>query len=326
MRDLRVLPKAHVHLHLDGAVREATLRELCEREGVVPPVLPSGRRYESFGVFMETIVACHTVLSRPAYLRRIIDEVVEDAAAEGVMWLELSIWPGLFAGRLGSDQRALTLVLEAGRRAAEESGVGVGLMVAANRHTGPAAALATARSAVALCAEGVVSFGLDGDEAEFPPSLFAEAFELATGAGLLSTPHAGELLGPESVKAAIDDLHADRILHGVRAIEDPALVAQLAASNVCLDVCPTSNAQLGVFDLGRHPLPALLKAGVTCSVNADDPSLFGVGLLDEYELCRAQFGLSDQELAGIAGASINASGAPRETKVAALEGIETWLG
>jgi adenosine deaminase len=169
--------------------------------------------------------------------------------------------------------------------------------------------------------EGVVSFGLDGDEAAFPPAPFAGAFEIARSAGLLATPHAGELLGPESVAAAMDRLHADRILHGVRAVEDSALLSRIASAGICLDLCPTSNAKLGVFEPGDHPLAALLRAGVRCSVNADDPLLFGVGLLDEYELCRTTFGLSDEELASIAAASILPPGRRRRSRQPQLIGL-----
>lgn len=325
MRDLITLPKAHVHVHLDGAVREPTLRELCERRGVGPPVLPAGKRYPSFGVFMETITACHDVLSDPENLHRVVDEIVEDAAADGAVWIEVSVWPGLFAGRLGSDRAAVTRVLEAGRDAADRHGIGFGLMMAANRHVGPDAAGETARLAVEFAGEGVVSFGLDGDEAAYPPAAFAEAFEVARSGGLLSTPHAGELLGADSVEVALDVLHADRILHGVRAVEQPALVARLAETGVCLDVCPTSNAKLGVFEPEHHPLSQLLRAGVACSVNADDPLLFGAGLLDEYELCRTRFTLSDEELAAIAETSIRASGAPAELTATAATDTARWL-
>jgi adenosine deaminase len=321
MRSLASLPKAHLHLHLDGAIREQTLRELSAE----PPVLPAGRRYSSFAVFMDAIAACHDALSSAAALRRIVGEVIEDAVRDGAVWVEVSLWPGLFRGRLGPESEAVLRVLEAGRSAAEGAGVGFGLMIAANRHAGPAAATATAQLAVGLAAEGVVSFGLDGDEAAFPPAAFAGAFAVAKAGGLLSTPHAGELLGPESVAAALDLLHADRILHGVRVIEDKAQLSRLAASGVCLDVCPTSNFRLGVSDPGSHPLPALLAAGVRCSVNADDPLLFGTSLLQEYELCRAQFSLSDHEMAGIAATSIAASGAPDAAKAAATADVARWL-
>jgi adenosine deaminase len=254
-----------------------------------------------------------------------LGEIVQDAAVDGAVWIELSLWPGLFAGRLGSDKAALTTALEAGKVAAMRHGIGFGLMVAANRHAGPEAAATCARTAGELAGQGVVSFGLDGNEGAFPPDAFAEAFDIARSAELLSTPHAGELLGPQSVITAVDLLGADRILHGVRAVEDPALVQRLADADICLDVCPTSNVKLGVVEMDCHPLPALLQAGVACSVNADDSLLFGVSLLDEYELCRAQFLLSDEELARVAQTSIRASAAPAELKKAAIGQIGQWL-
>ena len=228
---------------------------------------------------MEAITACHDVLASTPNLRRIVGEVVEDAANDGAVWVELSLWPGLFAGRLGSQRDAVLLVLEAGHDAAARLGIGFGVMIAANRHAGPEAASAVAQLAVELRPRGVVSFGLDGDEASFPPASFVDAFALAKSGGLLSTPHAGEFLGPQSVVDALDHLHADRILHGVRAVEDEKLMARLTESGVCLDVCPTSNFKLGVSVPEAHPLAVLLDAGIRCSVNADDPLLFGSGLL-----------------------------------------------
>jgi adenosine deaminase len=124
---------------------------------------------------------------------------------------------------------------------------------------------------------------------------------------------------------ALDLLHADRILHGVRAVEDKRLVARLAGSGVCLDVCPTSNFKLGVSEPGAHPLTALLDAGVRCSVNSDDPLLFGRSLLEEYELCRSEFSVTDRTLAEIAANSIDCSGAPRQLKVKATTAIARWL-
>lgn len=325
-RDLADLPKAHLHLHLDGAVRARTLQELCAQGGIEPPVLPPGKQYASFAVFMQVITACHDVLSSAAALRRVVGEVVADAAADGAVWVEVSVWPGLFSGRLGTERDAVRLVLEAGQQAASRTGIGFGLMVAANRHAGPEAAIATALLAVDLADDGVVSFGLDGDEAAFPPAPFAAAFAVAKAGGLLSAPHAGELLGPDSVTDAMDLLGADRILHGIRAAEDEALIRRLAASAVCLDVCPTSNFRLGVCGPDAHPLPRLLAAGVRCSVNADDPLVFGCSLLHEYELCRAQFSLSDQQIARIAECSIQASGAPEDVRAAATADIARWLG
>jgi adenosine deaminase len=199
-------------------------------------------------------------------------------------------------------------------------------MVAADRTIDPADAVEQAKLAARYAGRGVVSFGLANDEALFPPEPFAPAYDIARDAGLLSTPHAGELAGPASIRGALEALGADRIQHGVRAVEDPELVKRLAESGVCLDVCPTSNVMLSVVPtIHQHPLPVLLDAGVRCSLNGDDPLLFGPGLLEEYSLCREAFGFDDATLAAIARVSIEASGAPASVKVAGLAGIDAWL-
>jgi adenosine deaminase len=236
------------------------------------------------------------------------------------------MWPGFLRGRLGPDERVVELVLDESAAAASATGVGVGVMIAANRNRGPEPAERMATLAAGFADRGVVSFGLDGDEAAAPPAPFARAFAIATEAGLRRTPHAGELLGPESVTEALDLLGADRILHGVRATEDEDLLKRLAGSGVCLDVCPTSNVMLGITpSIERHPLPSLLEAGVRCSLNADDPLLFGVSLLTEYETARARMGLSDVQLAEIARTSLDRSSAPPHIVSRGGHGIEAWL-
>ena len=210
--------------------------------------------------------------------------------------------------------------------ASADTGVGAGLMLSVDRTKPTDDAVDLAVLARDFVGRGVVAFGLANDEVIGPPEPYAEAFIVAKAAGLLSTPHAGELCGPESIRGALDALGADRIQHGVRAIEDPELVQRLADHGVCLDVCPTSNLSLGVVDqIEDHPLPALLSAGVPVSINADDPLLFGPGLLEEYELCRTVLGLDDADLAGVARSSIEASGAPDDLKADSLDAITAWL-
>ncbi|MET7478081.1 hypothetical protein ABZT17_27480 [Streptomyces sp. NPDC005648] len=172
----------------------------------------------------------------------------------------------------------------------------------------------------------MVSFGLTGDEARHAPEPFAEAFAIARDAGLIPAAHAGELAGPASVRAALDVLGARRIARGVRAIEDPPLLARLAAEGIVLDVCPTSNVALGVVaPLSAHPLPQLLQAGIRCTLNADDPLVFGPGLLQEYETARTALSLNDTQLAAVARTSLEASGAPRTTMEDAVTRIDAWL-
>jgi adenosine deaminase len=326
LRDLAALPKAHLHLHLDGALRRSTLQEACDALGIDAPRLPGRLRYGGFAAFMEAIRSTHAVLQDRAFLTRVVAEIVEDAAAEGAVWVELSVWPGVFGG-LSAGGEAVEAILDAGHAAAQRHRVGFGLMIAANRHESPAAAADVARFAVDLRERGVASFGLDGDEAASPPEVFTDAFAVARHGGLLSTPHAGELRGADSVAAAVDLLHADRVLHGIRAVEDPWLLARLASSGVCLDVCPTSNVKLSVVaDIAAHPLPLLLAAGVACTLNADDPLLFGSSLLGEYELARSALGLTDHDLAAIARASVDHSGASDRLKADARNAIRRWEG
>ncbi|HEX2574842.1 MAG TPA: adenosine deaminase [Aquihabitans sp.] len=322
MRDLATLPKAHLHLHLEGAMRPATLAELAAAQGIA---IPATRGFGSFTAFAEMYLAACVVLRGEAEVRRVVDEVVADAALAGAVWVEPATYVPQHADRLGGPEAALEVILDELAQAGSRHHIGTGLLVAADRTLDPADAVAQARLAVRYAADGVVSFGLHDDEVGHPPAPFAEAFDIALAGGLLSAPHAGELDGPASVAGAVEQLGADRVQHGVRAVEDPDLVVALAASEVCLDVCPTSNVLLGVVaSIESHPLPDLLDAGVRCSLNADDPLLFGPGLLEEYELCRRAMGLTDDQLASIARSSIAASGAPDALKARADNAVDAW--
>jgi adenosine deaminase len=323
MRNLLDLPKAHLHLHLDGAMRRDTLRELAADAGLKVPEITA---YGSFAAFSDTMAVAQRVLRTEADLTRLVRETVEDAALDGVIWLELSMWPGMTRGTFGSDERVVALALEAALGAAGACGIGVGLMLAANRNVAPDEAEDLARLAGRLADDGVVSFGLDGDEAASPAEPFERAFRIAKDAGLRATPHAGELAGPQSVRAALDVLGADRILHGVRTVEDPDLVARIVREEITLDVCPTSNVMLGVVPrIEDHPLPQLLSAGARCSVNADDPLLFGTSILEEYSRCRQDLGLDDERLAAVARHSLTGSAAPPDLIERGLAGVSDWL-
>ena len=323
MRDLAVLPKAHLHIHLEGAMRPGTLQELAAGYGMEVPTI---RGFGNFSAFSGMYVAACDVLRTPADLRRLVFEVVEDAAVDGAAWVEPAIYLPHHRQRLGPDEEVAAIVLDAAAAAADEFAIGVGIMIAADRTVEPSDSVDQAHLAAAHRDQGVVAFGLANNETGFPPEPFAEAFRIARDAGLLATPHAGELAGPDSVRGALDALGADRLQHGVRAIEDPELVKRLADSPVCLDVCPSSNVLLSVVpSLAEHPLPELLGAGVRCSLNADDPLLFGPNLLAEYELARSDLGLDDATLAHVARCSIDASGAPDDLKAAARAGIDRWI-
>jgi len=322
-RDLRALPKAHLHVHLEGAMRPETLNELAAGYGVTVPT--PRHRYGTFADFADLYMAATGVLRSPDDLRRLVDEVVEDAAHQGVVWIEPAFHPPHHPG-LGTPRQVLELVVEQSRASGLAHGVGVGWLVSANRTAPPDDAVELARLAADFAGRGVVAFGLANDEAASPPEWFVAAFEVARSAGLLSAPHAGEHRGADSVAGALDALGAHRIQHGVRAVEDDALVRRLADGQTCLDICPTSNAALSVVaDIGDHPLLQLLELGVPCTVNADDPLLFDVELVDEYETCRNVLGLDDGQLAACARTSIEYSGAPEDLSRSALAGVEAWL-
>jgi len=217
-------------------------------------------------------------------------------------------------------------VLDATAAAARAAGIGVGVIIAANRTRHPLDARTTARLAAGYTGRGVVGFGLSNDERRGVPADFAAAFRIATRAGLLAVPHGGELAGPDSVRACLDQLNADRIGHGVAAAADPALVGRLAERQTTLEVCPASNVALGVAATPAGvPLRRLLDAGVQVALGADDPLLFGSRLTAQYELARDAHGLCDERLAGLARMSVLGSAAPAVLRAGLLAGIDAWL-
>jgi adenosine deaminase len=259
-------------------------------------------------------------------VRRLLREAADDERAEGSGWLEIQVEPSSYAPRLGGLTPTVELILDAAAEASDETGVGIGVVIAANRTRHPLDARTLARLAARYAGRGVVGFGLSNDERRGHVEDFAPAFAIAARAGLLSVPHGGELAGPDSVRACLDSLAARRIGHGVRAVDDPALLARLAAAQVTLEVCPVSNVRLGVAgEPADVPLRRLRDAGVPVALGADDPLLFGSRLVEQYDLARHVHGFDDAELAELARCSIRASCAPHDIRQRLLKGIDTWL-
>lgn len=314
------LPKAHLHVHLEAAMREATLRQWCAEDGIeVPPLV----EYADFTAFLGAYGLLIDLLHTPERVGRLLDEVVADAAAQGVVALEFASIPEK-AVAFGSAEETLEFVLPAAADAGRRHGVWTGSIVSIDRGAGREHALEAARLAARFADRGVVAVGLVADERGNPVADAAEAFAIARDAGLGVVPHAGELAGPDEVRSAIE-LGVDRIQHGVRAVEDPRVLELLAERGACLDVCPTSNVVLDVYpSLEEHPLPRLLEAGVRCSLGADDPLLFGVDVVDEYVAAHERMNVSVARLVGVARASIESSFAPDDVKRDALARIEAW--
>jgi adenosine deaminase len=333
-RSLTALPKAHLHLHFTGAMRHTTLVELARVRGIrLPPALAedwpphlSGTDERGWFRFQRLYDTARSVLRTPADVRRLVTETAEDERGEGSRWLEIQIDPSGFAGRFGGITAMVELVLDAASAATEATGVGIGVIVAANRTKHPLEARTLARLAAQYAGRGVTGFGLSDDERRGSAHDFAPAFRIAERAGLLLVPHGGELAGPASVAACLDYLHADRIGHGIRAAEDPALVKRLAAEGITCEVCPSSNIALGIAPApSQVPLRLLFEAGVPIALGADDPLLFGPRLVAQYEIARHAHGFTDAELAGLARASVLGSAAPAPLRAELLAGIDDWL-
>ena len=333
-RDVAALPKAHLHLHLAGAMRPATLVELAATQGRrLPQELldPHGARVDvtarrGWARFQRAYDAARDVLTGPEEVRRLVHEIAEDERAAGSGWVEVQVDPSSYAARLGGLQAAVELVLDAMAEAQQATGTGMALIVAANRTRHPGDAETLARVARRFAGAGVVGFGLSNDETRGRPDEFEKAFRIAREAGLLSVPHAGELRGSRSVLGAVNVLGADRLGHGVRAVEDPATVALLAERGVVLEVCPASNVALGVAGaIEAVPVRELRAAGVRVALGADDPLIFRSGLVEQYAAVRDQQGLADEALAGLASDAVEGSAAPPEVKVRLLDGIAAWL-
>ena len=334
VRDVSELPKAHLHLHFTGSMRSTTLLELADKYGVrLPDALTSGeppklRATDERGWFrfQRLYDAARSCLREPEDIQRLVREAAEEDLKDGSGWLEIQVDPSGYAGRFGGITDMIELVLDAAADAAAATGVGIGVIVAANRTKHPLEARTLARLAAQYAGRGVTGFGLSNDERRGAAREFAAAFRIAERAGLLLVPHGGELAGPASVEACLDDLHADRIGHGIRATEDPAVVKRLAADWVTCEVCPSSNVALGVAaSPAQVPLRRLVEGGVPVALGADDPLLFGTRLTAQYEIARQAHGFTDVELADLARMSVQSSAAPEPVRARLLTGIDAWL-
>ncbi|MDK1472936.1 adenosine deaminase [Streptomyces sp. 549] len=333
-RDVRLLPKAHLHLHFTGSMRSGTLLELADRYGVhLPEALSSGepprlRATDERGWFrfQRLYDIARSCLRTPEDIQRLVREAAEEDVKDGSRWLEIQVDPTSYAPRLGGLIPALEIILDAVDRASRETGLHIRVLVAANRMKHPLDARTLARLAVRFRDRGVVGFGLSNDERRGFARDFDRAFAIAREGGLLAAPHGGELSGPSSVRDCLDDLQAGRVGHGVRAAEDPRLLARLADSGVTCEVCPASNVALGVYEKPEDvPLRRLWDAGVPMALGADDPLLFGSRLAAQYDLVREHHGFTDEELAELARQSIRAAQAPQEVRAAILADIDAWL-
>ena len=290
----RDLPKAELHLHLEGAVEPATMQELAPE--LSRDEIQSMYHFTDFGGFLQSFKAVVERLRTPEDYALAARRMVERLAEQNVGYAEVIFSAGV---ALWKKQDAAA-IFRAIREAAAGSGVEVRWIVDAIRHFGCEHVQQVAEQAAALADDSVVAFGIGGDEARGPAEWFTETYRFARARGLHLTAHAGEAAGPESVWKALE-IGAERIGHGIRAIEDPVLVRHLADGAIPLEISITSNLRTGVVKgLREHPVRKLYDAGVPITLNTDDPAIFGTSLCAEYELAAREFGFGRKELEEIA--------------------------
>ncbi len=298
---LKAVPKAELHVHLEGSIQPATLLALAKRNHITLPAttLEEVQRwfvYKDFRHFIEIYVAISSCLKTAEDYEQIVYEFGATMARQHIRYAEVTFSACTHRYILGIPHDVYFTGLTRGReRARQDFSVEINWIFDIVRDVAEGPGMSqradyTISVAKESMQDGVVALGLGGLEVGYPPEWFAKWFEQGRAAGLHSVPHAGETVGPASIWGAIKVLGAERIGHGVRAIEDPTLVAYLAEKQIPLEVCPTSNIQLGVYpSLQQHPFPRLYTAGIPLTINSDDPSLFNTTLNDEVGLLASAF-------------------------------------
>ncbi len=316
----RRMPKAELHVHLEGSIRPTTLLQLARRNDVGLPAqdaegLRDFYRFRDFAHFVQVYITITNCLRTPDDYRLIAYEFGADCARQNIRYAEVTFTISTNTRYTGLAWQTILAGLNEGRAQARAAfGVDWRWVFDISRDN-PGTQDQVVDIALAARDEGVVALGLGGSEAGFPPDLFVQSFERAHRAGLPSVPHAGEMAGPESIWTALQSLHADRLGHGVRCEEDPALVEHLRERQVPLEICPTSNVCLGVYpDYSAHPLRRLWDAGLLITVGSDDPPMFSTDLNHEYEVLVDHFGFGADELEKISLNGLRASFLPQAEK------------
>jgi adenosine deaminase len=329
-------PLVELHRHLDGNVRIETVLDLARQHGLTLPAwtveglrphVQITEREPSLMAFIAKFALLKRVMADYDAVRRIVRENLEDAAREGIDYIELRFSPYFMGEEHGLDTAG---VVEAACDALEEARgripVKAKLIGIISRHYGPEIGRVELAAAIRGRDRGVVALDLAGDEANFPGELFVRHFQEAREAGLCATVHAGEAAGAWSVRQAVEELGAERIGHGVRAVEDTAVLELLAERRIALEVCPTSNLQTStVADYRSHPLPALLRRGLAVTLNTDDPSISGIDLAHEYRVAMEELGLSAAELRRLQENAVAAAFLTPEERAELLSGYTSSL-
>jgi adenosine deaminase len=318
------MPKVELHVHLEGTFRPATLLYLAKKNGIALPAddeagIRRWFRFRDFAQFIEIYVTCSRCLKEPEDFRLLALDFLAEQAVQNVLWSEVhfTISTHLWNGGKGDEiLGALNEAMDEGRR---RWGVGMALIPDIVRNLGVERADATLRWAIDHKDRGVVAMGIGGMEHGHSNQPYASHFAAARSDGLRTVAHAGEHGGPDSVRSALEHCQAERIDHGIRAVDDPSLLVELGQRGTALDVCPSSNVALAaVPSLAEHPLPRLRSAGVAVTINSDDPPFFSTSLTREYLLLHRTWGWSLEDLAALSAGALRHAFVP-EAERAALE-------
>ena len=317
------LPKAELHLHLEGSIRPDTAVELAARHGVKlkREEVVARYNYTDFLGFLEAFKWVTSYLRQPEDYALVTRHLAEELLKQNVTYAEVTISAGVMLRRTQSVEANLVAINETAK-SVPFARLRMAWILDATRQFGPDAAVEVSRSASQLQRHGIVAFGMGGDELSGPTVNFRPAFDLARNEGLHLVCHAGEVGGPQLVRESIDLLGVERIGHGIAVMRDPALAEFLAARRVPLEICPTSNLCTGALakqtgksdaSLRDHPLANFMKQGLTVTLSTDDPAMFHTDLLSEYSVA-ASLGLSSQQLVQLAEQGVSASFLPPDDK------------
>ncbi|MGI8856830.1 MAG: adenosine deaminase [Thermomicrobiales bacterium] len=326
------MPKAELHIHLEGSVRPATLLALAKRNGIALPfadetALRDFYRFRDFDHFLAVYDLICDTIHTPDDLTLMTYELGASAAEQNIRYLEVTFTT---CGRLRRGQSLddqLAGVQAGAAQAEREFGVRMQFIPDVVAENTIEEAWTLARWAVAQQGNGVCALGLAGREAGRNAAALAPVFTYVRDAGLPRTLHAGEMVGPQSIWDALTTLHADRIGHGVRVVEDPKLLELLYAMQVPLEICPTSNVRLGLYpDIAAHPIGTLWRAGLFLTVNTDDPPMFNTTLTDEYRSLAAVHGFTADELKDLSLNAVRAAFLPPAEKQTMLDAFAAEMG
>jgi adenosine deaminase len=303
------LPKAELHLHLEGSIQPSTVCALTARHGVkvTEEEVRARYAYQNFVQFLETFKWVTSFLREPKDYALVTQHLAEHLLCQGVVYAEVTISIGVMLLRKQRAEANFEAILAAAEAFASR-GLRVNWIFDAVRQFGAEAAMRVVDAAKQCASKSIVAFGIGGDELSVPTEAFRPVYDRATDMGLHRLIHAGEVGGPEKIREAIEILGVERIGHGIAAINDPALMDLLADRRIPLEICPQSNIRTGALALqlrrdkatiDEHPLPALFRHGIPVVLSTDDPAMFHTTLTQEYEHAQ-QLGMTENELSRLA--------------------------